>query len=174
VTTTDLPSCIPNLTANVAANGRPEGGGSIRVLPYAWGDDITPIMREGGYHYVVGTDVAYSEVLIPTLLSSCAAIAAASQGLPVAEGVGSITGGAPAVTVKKCTVILANELRCERAHATFLVESERHFTGKQVPQRRLHPETRHMNLQLFELRLRGAAADAAGQADAEAAATGSA
>jgi hypothetical protein len=148
VTTTDLPSCRSSLEANVAANGRPDAasGGSIRVMDYSWGTDIADVMRDGGYSFVVGTDVGYSEALNPVLVDSCMRIAAAS------EAGGAAAGGAP--PVRKCTVILANELRCERAHATFVREADRWFSSKQVPQRRLHPDTRHMNLQLFEMRLK--------------------
>lgn len=99
---TDLPSVVPNLLANVAANahsipkdssssssssvvGSSSSGttdsSSIKVLPYCWGDNYDDLLKDGPIDCIVATDVTYSASLNPLLLRTTAQIAYASDTL---------------------------------------------------------------------------------------------
>jgi hypothetical protein len=104
VTLTDLPSVIPNLRANVTSNlgsvsegqgswerGTGTGGGRVKILPYAWGEDIAHLLADGPFDAIVATDVAYDAGLNPLLVATAARIAVTSEAL--AKGGGG-SGGA--------------------------------------------------------------------------------
>ena len=131
VVCTDLPSVLPNLQANLAANPLPAGAaGAVLALDYAWDGSAPPHVlaasRSGaGFQHIIGTDVAYSETLNATLLATAAAFAGA---LPPAHG--------------RAVVTLVNELRCEVAQAVFDRVAPQLFKVHRVPAKRLHPDFR--------------------------------
>lgn len=167
VTLTDLPSVVDNLMANVAANpvGRDSNGGRTRVKPFCWGDPIDELLADGPFDYVVGTDVAYSELLIPTLLRSAAMIASASEEL----GRSSMTSATRAASKSEkhaCTVLLANEMRCEKAHTVFEAESAAHFNATKIPAKQLRAAGVDEDLLLYKLRVKCSIASRKGDATA--------
>jgi predicted nicotinamide N-methyase len=134
VVLTDLEHVCANIAANVRANALAPGApGSVRVAPYSWSGEAPPELR-GPFDFIIGTDVAYSESLNPTLIASAAAFAAAS---------------AP-----RCTVFFANELRCSIAQRVFDDEWPKFFTAKRIAGKLMHPEWRDKNMIFFKMRLR--------------------
>jgi predicted nicotinamide N-methyase len=136
VVLTDLEHVCANIAANVRANALPPGApGSVRVAPYSWSGEAPPeLCAHGPFDFIIGTDVAYSESLNPTLIASAAAFAAAS---------------AP-----RCTVFFANELRCSIAQGVFDAEWPKFFTAKRIAVKLMHPEWRDKNMIFFKMRLR--------------------
>jgi predicted nicotinamide N-methyase len=150
VVSTDLPSVVEHLKANVAANPPLAGagkGGSITVLPYAWGDDVAPLLDAagGGFGLVVGTDVAYSGSLNPLLLQTACAIATASEAARAAAG----------EKPTRCGVLFANEVRCEEAQRVFEEEAEARFAGgvTRVPDKQVGEQWKGTGMRIFRLRL---------------------
>jgi predicted nicotinamide N-methyase len=174
-TLTDLPCVLPNLRANVAANigypssagsGGEEGGadsvetgsgGRARVLAYSWGDGVEGLLAAAGgpFDFILGTDVSYSQLLNPILIASAAAIAVASEAAAAAAG----------RRLARCTLLFANELRCELAQAVFDAAAAEHFAVARVPPKQLHPDWRRpdTNMLVFKMKLlRKGAASAGG------------
>jgi len=146
VVLTDLPHVAAgNLAANVAAEALPPGApGSARALPLPWGDAgalaaALAASPGGAFDAVVATDVAYSEALNPALLETAAAAARASEA-----------AGA------RCTLLFANELRCELAQAVFDRVAPTLFAAKRVRERDLPAAARGMNMILYRMRLKTA------------------
>ena len=148
VVLTDLPAVCANLAANVAAHPLPPGApGALAVAPYAWSDVADPgvlaLAPPGGFAWVLGTDVAYSEALNPVLLRSAAAFARAGGG-----------GGSA-----RCGALFCNELRCALAQDVFDTAARPLFRVKRVPTARLHPEWRAHGMLLLELSVKGGGAE---------------
>jgi predicted nicotinamide N-methyase len=156
VVLTDLPSVLPNLSSNLAANPLPPGcEGSLKALEYAWDGSAPPgilgASPEGqGFHYIIGTDVGYSETQNPVLLASAAALARASAA-----------GG------RKATVIFVNELRCELAQAVFDKAAPEHFKVQRVPSKKLHPDFQRLNFLMTRMTLRKVRAPGEGEGGVE-------
>jgi predicted nicotinamide N-methyase len=138
VVCTDLPSVLPNLAANLAANPLPPGApGTCTALPWEW-DGRPPAAAlaaspgGAGFALVVGTDVAYSEALNPTLLASAAAAARPLRG----------------------RVVLVNELRCEVAQAVFDAVAPTLFKVQRVPTKKLPQEYQRCNFIMLNLTLK--------------------
>ena len=163
VIATDLPHVMPNLRACLKANGfSPQAesgrlgysrvggeGGSVTPEGYGWGDDISGLLKQyGPFDVIIGTDVVYSEYLVPALLRSVATAALASEGrlralIPTWHA-----------AVKQCIVFFANEIRCTQTHELFCSTSERYFRVKQLKKSRYHADSRDTSLHIFELRAR--------------------
>jgi predicted nicotinamide N-methyase len=157
VVATDLPSVLPALAANVAANPLAPGApGACAALAYAWDGAASPAVlaasrRGEGFDFVVGTDVAYSETLNETLLRTAAAYARAGRG-------------------GRATVLLVNELRCEVAQGVFDAVAPTLFKVHRVPTKRLPPEYHKCNFIMLRMTLRrggGGGGGAGAQAEQE-------
>jgi predicted nicotinamide N-methyase len=140
VVLTDLPGVCPNLAANINANPLPcGGGGTAAVLPCAWSGvadaAVLAAAPAGGFDFIVGTDVAYSEALNDVLLRSAAAFARASA--------------------RRCVVFFCNEVRCAVAQGVFDASAPPLFRVKRIQTKRLHPAWRAHNQLLLELSLKG-------------------
>lgn len=85
---TDLEEVLPLLVANVDTNapsacgstsgsGAPSSWGRARCQVLQWGvDDPSPIAAEAGpFDYILGSDVVYSERLVPILMDTIRALA---------------------------------------------------------------------------------------------------
>lgn len=142
VVMTDLTRVCGNLAANVTADPlKPGASGSLSVVPFDWCDADGPravlAASDGGvFDAIIGTDVAYSEALNPTLLSATAACARASE-----------------VRGTRCTVYFANELRCELAQGVFDRVAPTLFVCKRVPAKQMPQSLRDQNMILFKMRL---------------------
>lgn len=148
VVLSDLSRVCGNLSANCAADPlKPGAPGSLLVVPFDWCDSDAPAAvlaavtaataAASAFDAIIGTDVAYSEALNPTLLSAAAACARASE-----------------VAGVKCTVYFANELRCEVAQAVFDRVAPTLFAGaKRIPSKHLPEALRAQNMIFFKMRL---------------------
>ena len=144
VVLTDLEHVCANISANVRANALAPGApGSVHVAPYAWcGETRAELLEHGPFDLIIGTDVAYSESLNPTLIASAAAFAA--------------------VSAPRCTVFFANELRCSIAQDVFDAEWPKFFSAKRIASKLMHPEWRDKNMIFYKMRLRRKRAGLAG------------
>lgn len=165
VVATDLPHVMPNLHACLRANGfapRAEGGpltrtggegGEVTPAAYSWGDDVSELVRlHGPFDVIIGTDVVYSEYLVPALLRSVATVALASEGRLGVLGVPAGPADRPAT--KQTLAYLANEIRCTQTQELFCATADRYFRVKQLRRSRYHAESRDTSLHIFELRAR--------------------
>ena len=152
VVMTDLDSVVPNLEANLRANPLPPGcAGACRVMAHAWaGAADAAVMAaagEGGFAYIIGTDVAYSEALNPVLLGTAAAFARASEAARAGGGGGG--GGS-----HRTTTIFVNELRCEVAQGVFDAVAPTLFKVQRVPAKKLHRDFQEGQFLLTRLTLK--------------------
>jgi predicted nicotinamide N-methyase len=160
VTCTDLPHVLPNLRSCFRVNGFVEdaGGvcrrastmGTVTAAAYGWGDDMRALLASyGPFDVIVGTDVVYSEYLVPALLRSVATAALASEGR-----LGGLAPKWDGPFSRHCVVYFANEVRSTLTHEIFCATSERYFRMKQIKQSRYHADSKDSSLHIFELRVR--------------------
>ena len=76
VVLTDQPVALPNLRRNAAQE-------EVQVLLLTWGEDVTPLLRQGPYHLVVASDVVFATRLVRPLLETIHALAQGSAWLCV-------------------------------------------------------------------------------------------
>ena len=161
VVATDLAHVCDFMRRSIASNGfavwappedgggsvwtPPAGGGGIAVAPFDWRDAATPeslTSAFGPFDVVIGTDIVYSESLVRPLLGSAAAVCALSGR-------------------RRCTAWFGNEVRDETTTALFDSVARELFVVKEVPRRKLPAEAAGTSLRVFEMKLRGASAEAA-------------
>ncbi len=165
VTLTDLPSVLSSLKANAASNmPDPSDGGSLRVLSLPWGDaeaEAAVFAESGPFDFIIGTDVAYSKTLNPSLIKCAAKMASLSEEKKGKAALGSAAAGSgsssnassssASSSSARCVVFFANEMRCEEAQAVFDSASEAAFAVTRIPEKQLPPDWRKMNLRIHKM-----------------------
>jgi len=162
VTCTDLPSAIENIRRNACENYSP-----IRAMVYSWGDLTEETLHElffdeksgeeRPFDFIIGADVAYSETLNPLLIKSAAAIACKSNELfstRWASRRGSSSSSLSSGKEPSCSIIFANELRCELAQSIFEKSAMSCLVMKQVSQRKLPLQWRTKQMLVFDCQLK--------------------
>ena len=166
VTCTDLPSAMENIRRNARDNYSP-----IRAMVYSWGDLEEKTLHElffdekAGeempFDFIIGTDVAYSETLNPLLIKSAAAIASKSNELFstrwASQTLSQRGPSSPSVSSRKepsCSIIFANELRCELAQSIFEKSAlSCSLVMKQVSERKLPMQWRSKQMIVFDCKV---------------------
>jgi len=161
VTCTDLPAAMENIRKNSSENYSP-----IRTMVYSWGDLTHETLRElfvdkttgeeKPFDFIVGTDVSYSEKLNPLLIKSAAAIACKSNELfsTRLKNCTEPSSSSPQGKESSCSVIFANELRCELAQEIFEKSaSSCSLLMKQVPQRKLPLRWQAKQMLVFDMKV---------------------
>uniref|UniRef100_J3MAG8 Uncharacterized protein n=2 Tax=Oryza brachyantha TaxID=4533 RepID=J3MAG8_ORYBR len=125
---TDLPDRLKLLRKNVHLNVGEDARGSARVIDLIWGHDPHPDLLDPPLHFVLGSDVIYSEEAVDDLL----------------------------ITLKQLsgphtTIILAGELRNDVVLECFLDAAMEDFQVGCIEQEQWHPDFRTRRVALFIL-----------------------
>jgi predicted nicotinamide N-methyase len=152
VTCTDLPFALDNIQKNTADNYL--NNTSFQTKVYEFGDISETTLHslfldkqtgeEKPFDFIIGTDVAYSEKLNPLLIKSAAAIANRSNKLFTSFH-----------TQHSCTILFANELRCELAQAIFEKSAiSSNIIIKRIPQKKIPTIWRKKQMLVFEMKMK--------------------